>query len=164
MKTHITLLISFPLLLLTACSNNSKYHEIIEQDHVQMREYKKQIQQLQDKITEIRDSVVTLQAEIQMYHVDPYDLKAQAEEAYKNKDKERMGEIIIELLTYHPENKTIISRIEFLYSKLTKQLQAEAAAEQRRLAAEQAAEQRRQAAEQRRLAAEQKKQQYQQNK
>ncbi|MCR5711357.1 MAG: hypothetical protein K6G46_02745 [Prevotella sp.] len=162
MKRHITLL--FTTLLLTACSDNNKYHDIIEQDHVQMREYKTQIQQLQEKITEIRDSVATLQAEIQMYHVDPYDLKTQAEEAYKNKDKDRMGEIIVELLTYHPENKTIISRIEFLYSKLTKQLQAEQAAEQRRLAAEQAAEQRRQAAEQRRLAADQKKQQYQQNK
>ncbi len=122
-------------LCLSACSNKEKYIEVVEAKAREITDYKARLQQKDKVISVVRDSVKMLEMELNKYKKDPVLLKEQAEEAYKNQETEKVGEILTELLQYHAQSKEI-KQVEMLHNTLLKKEEAERKAEQRRLAAE----------------------------
>jgi len=122
-------------LCFSSCSDREKYVDIIEAKAREINDYKARLKKQESVISQVRDSVSMLVAEINKFKKDPILLKNQAEEAYKNQETAKVGEILTELLQYHAQSKEI-KQVEMLHNTLLKKEEAERKAEQRRLAAE----------------------------
>lgn len=108
---------------------------MIETKEKEIQELNNKLSTLERNLTNKTDSIRDLKKIIEKYETDPSALKAKAEEAYKNREKSRLENILNELKRYHPDN-VCVQQVEALLTKYEKELLAEQKEAERKAAEE----------------------------
>lgn len=119
----------------SACVSKTDYNSMVEAKDAEIQDLNSKLWSVNSALSYVRDSVKELKGIIEKFETDPSSLKAQAEEAYMAKDKNRLEYILDEIKRYHPDSECV-QQVESILSKYEKELIAEQKEQERKAAEE----------------------------